>query len=128
MSEALTKEEVFQAIARRRTEVDPLEVEEWGGMIYIRRLDADDLEKTGLLDGVESVANMAVQLMVTCVANERGEPLFTESDMKELARTEFPVVLKVFGAVAKANGLSNEGLEEAMAAFAGAQRGDSSTS
>lgn len=127
MAEGMTRAEVFEAIDSRRAQVEVLEVEEWNGKVYIRRLDADDLEKTGLLDGNDNVTQMALKLMVTCVADSEGTPLFTEKDVKKLAKSDFPVVLKVFTAAAKANGLSNEGLEEAMAAFAGAQ-GDSDSS
>jgi hypothetical protein len=123
----MTRDEVFEAIAARRAQVEELDVEEWGGKVYIRRLDADDLERTGLLDGNDAVMQMAMKLMVTCVSDEDGNALFTEEDVPKLAKSDFPVVLKVFTAAAKANGLSNQGLEEAMAAFVGAQ-GDKDSS
>jgi hypothetical protein len=120
---ALTRDEIIAAIAARKAEVDTVPVPEWGGDVFIRRLDANDLEATGLLDGGSgaNAAKMAVQLMIICVAAEDGTPLFTEDDRDLLAGAEFPIVLRVFAEVAKINGLSNEELEEAMAAFAAAQ-------
>ena len=120
---ALSREEVLAALDARQRAVDPIEVPEWGGTIYARRLSAADLQAFEALKGVD----FQIRVLITCLADENGQPLLTEEDAAALAGAEFTVALRLFGIVAEANGLSNVNLEAAMVAFGVAQGDDSST-
>jgi len=125
---ALSREEVLAALDARQHAVDPIEVPEWGGTIYARRLSVADLKASGLLAGTSGdPADLPIRLLIACLADENGELLFKSKDAATLAGAEFTVAFRIFAAIAKANGLSNMSLEEAMAAFATAQGSAGST-
>lgn len=126
---ALTRDEIIAAIAARKAEVEPIEVPEWGGTVYARRLSAGDAEKTGLFkEDAEQTAEMTIGLIITCLTDEAGERIFSDEDVAHLTEADFPVVMRVFAEVAKVNGLAAEALDEAIAAFAAAQPSASSSS
>ena len=120
---ALSRAEVLAALDARQHAVDPIEVPEWGLTVYLRHLTAADLRAFEDSHGVE----FQIRVLIASLADEDGQLLFTEEDAAALAGAEFTVALRLFGIVAKANGLSNENLEDAMVAFGVAQGGDSST-
>jgi len=68
-------------------------------------------------DGVEP-KEVAIRVILHCLVTEDGERIFTDDDAGELAKEDFPVIMRVFGFVAKQNGLSTKELEEAMENFA----------
>lgn len=123
---ALTRDDIIAAIAARKDALEPLEVPEWGGTVYARRLSAGEAESTGVFDG--GGADMTVRMLVVCLADEDGNRIFTDEDVKELSAAEFSVVTRVFAEVAKLNGMATDDLDEAIAAFAAAQPDASSSS
>lgn len=123
----LSREGILAGIAARRQLVEPIEVPEWGGAVFIRHLSAAELEETGFLDEGSNGAEMPVRILAACLADETGSPLFAQEDAKVLADAEFAVILRVFAEAARINGLSSEELEAATAAFAQAQGDASST-
>jgi hypothetical protein len=123
----LNKDEILGAIAERRKAVERISVPEWGGDVCIRRMTAADVERTGMADGKRD-ATMFAKVIAACVTDEDGEPLFTEKDVKALQEADMEASARVFAEIMRVNGLMDEELEEAVAGFAGAQPGSSSSS
>lgn len=121
----LTRDQIIAAIDARKAEVTPIEVPEWGGTVYARRLSVGDVEASG---AYEAGSNSTVLMIITCLADEDGNRLFTEKDIASLTAAELPVIMRVFAEVAKINGLETDDLEEAIAVFGAAQPDASSSS
>lgn len=124
---ALTREDILAAIAARKAAVEELEVPDWGGTVYLRRLSVEALRATGFLDGTGDPSEVPLRVLAASVTDEHGSPLFSMDDVKALAEAEFQTVIRVFTEAARINGLSSAELEEAVAAFNGAQGDDNSS-
>jgi hypothetical protein len=118
----LTREQILAS--RKERKPVRLEVPEWGGEVYVRVLSAAD--QMALSDGVEP-KEMAIKVILHCLVAEDGERIFTDDDADELAKEDFPVIMRVFGFVAKQNGLSTKELEEAMENFGPSPNGSKSS-
>jgi len=106
----LTREQILAA--RRNRKPQRFEVPEWGGEVFIRVLSAED--QMALADGEDS-KQVPVKVLCATLVDEDGTRLFTDDDAAELAREDFPVIMRVFSEAAKLNGLSTKELDEAMA-------------
>ena len=118
----LTREQILASRKGRKPVL--LEVPEWGGEVYVRVLSAAD--QMVLSDGVEP-KEMAIKVILHCLVDEDGERIFGDDDVDELAKEDFPVIMRVFGFVAKQNGLSTKELEEAMENFGPSPNGSKSS-
>jgi hypothetical protein len=118
----LTREQILAS--RKDRKPVRLEVPEWGGDVFVRVLSAAD--QMVLSDGVEP-KEMALKVIVHCLVTEDGERIFGDDDAGELAKEDFPVIMRVFGFVAKQNGLSTKELEEAMENFGPSPNGSKSS-
>lgn len=126
---ALTRDEILAAIGERKKTTTVVPVPEWGGDVHIRMLTAADLKAVGFFDGARGdAASLPTTVLQACLADADGEQLFTKKDLAELANADFATVLRVFTEAAKINGLSNDELEVATAAFTKAQSDDTSSS
>jgi hypothetical protein len=109
----LTREQILAA--RRDRKPQRFEVPEWGGDVFIRVLSAADqmdLAKEG-----DDPSDTPIKVLVRSLVSEEGEPLFTDVDAAELAKEDWPVIMRVFQEAAHLNGLSTKELDEAMAGF-----------
>jgi hypothetical protein len=109
---SLTREQILAARSSRKP--IRLHVEEWGGEVYIRVLSAAD--QASMSNG-HPESEMPIRLLVKALVDEAGQPIFTDDDVPELSKEDFPVIFRVFAEVAKLNGLSTKELEEAMSSF-----------
>lgn len=117
----LSREEIIAAINTRASETTPVDVPEWGGDVLIRRLSAADAERSGMT-GDQKTPELVARVIAMSLVDDAGERLFSEADVAELAKVDVAVAARVFAACVKANGLSSDELDEAVAAFAEAQR------
>ena len=124
---SLSKEQILAAIAERRKTVAVVSVPEWGGDVCIRRLNAAEVERTGLADGKRDVG-VFTKVIAACLTDDDGAPLFTDTDAEALADADLATVVRVFGEVMRVNDLMDEDLEEALRGFSNAQLESSSTS
>ena len=118
----LSRDEVLAAIARRRKEVEPLEVEEWGGTVYIRRLSPSEVSETGLGSDKDNKDPSIFPVVLAATLTDRhAELLFSTEDVEELAKADMALVARVFGEVVRVNGLMTPELAEALAELKGVQ-------
>jgi hypothetical protein len=118
----LTREQILAA--RRDRKPQRFEVPEWGGDVFIRVLSAAD--QMDLAEGTEA-KDTPIKVLIRSLVSENGEPLFTDEDFAELAKEDWPVIMRVFQESAHMNGLSTKELDEAMAGFAQAPDESSSS-
>jgi len=111
---SLTREQILAARNREDRKPVKVSVPEWGGDVYLRVLTVAD--QVNLSEGVKP-AETPIQVLLMCLVDEQGTRIFGDEDGDELAKEEFPVVLRLFGEAAKLNGLTSKELEAAMAAF-----------
>jgi hypothetical protein len=121
---SLTREQILAARNREDRRPIKVTVPEWGGDVYLRVLTVAD--QIDLAEGVKP-AETPIQVLLLCLVDENGTRIFTDEDADELAKEEFPVVLRLFGEAAKLNGLTSNELEAAMAAFSQARDEQPST-
>ncbi len=107
-----------QILHRDRGKPVLIDVPEWPVAVYARKLSAQD--QIELSDGSDA-KELPFKIILHCVVDENGERVFSDEDEPILRDEEFPVVMRVFGFVAKLNGLSSKELEDAMANFVPAQ-------
>lgn len=118
----LTREQILASRAERKPV--PLEVPEWGGEVFVRVLSAKD--QMELSEGIKPT-EMPVKVIIHCLVDEAGEPIFADEDFETLAAEEFPIIMRIFAVVAKLNGLSTRELEEAVETFTSAPDESSSS-
>ncbi len=110
---SLTREEILAS--RKDRKPVRLEVPEWGGEVYVKVMSAAD--QAALSENVEA-SEFPIRVIIHCLVDEQGERILTDEDAPELAKDDFPIIMRVFAFVAKLNGLSTKELEDAMANFA----------
>jgi hypothetical protein len=122
----LSRDEILAAVKTRAEDYTSVDVPEWGGQVLLRRLSAADAERSGLTSGDDTDEQVA-RVLAMSVVDEEGNLLFTEDDIKELAKIDVGVAAQVFTTAVKINGLGSEELDKAVAAFTEAQRDNSSS-
>jgi hypothetical protein len=108
------RERILASRAGRERLIE-LRVREWGETVWIRTLSAKD--QAGMIGGPEG--ELPVRVLIKALVDADGAPIFSEADLPALMDEQFPVIYRVFAAVAKANGLTTKELDEAIAKFQG---------
>jgi hypothetical protein len=106
------REQILASQGERKPE--PLEVPEWHATVWLKQMTVAD--QVALSEGTKP-ADMPVAVLLHCLVDENGERIFTDDDREALAGESFAIVLRVFVAAAKLNGLSTAELDEAMQSF-----------
>jgi hypothetical protein len=109
------RERILASRAHRSSPIE-LAVPEWGETVWIRVLSARD--QAAMADDGDRGA-MPVRILIKALIDADGAPIFSDADLEELLDEQFPVIFRVFSAVAKANGLTTKELDEAIAKFQG---------
>lgn len=125
---ALTKEQIEAAVAARAADVAKIEVPEWGGDVYLRKLSAQAVEQLGLADGKRDAATVAKTIAYS-LTEEDGTPLYddVEAGGAIFAQLDMATVARVFAECMRVNELLDEDMEAALARFTEAQHDDSSS-
>lgn len=116
---ALGKDEILNA--DDLDELREVEVEEWGGTVYVGKMNSkerDKLEessytlntKSGEVEDV-SMEGYRARVCALSICNEDGERVFNYSDWKKLAEKSADAVDTVFEEAADLNGLTQEDIE-----------------
>lgn len=107
------------AIRRSGLKRELVEVEEWGGEVFIRAMSVRDREEfVELYGGDDEDADNApypadVWLALKCVCDEDGNRLFGEDDASVLLDQPMSAVQRVGKACMKLNGLTRDAVEDA---------------
>jgi hypothetical protein len=120
----LKTSDILSAVRKRRRAVTPIDVPEWGGVVYARRLTPDEAEQVGLAEGTRD-AGIIARTLAVALCDADGEPLFT--DPEPLKEIDIELASRLFIDCLRVCGLSDEKLEEAVADFDDAQSGSSSS-
>jgi hypothetical protein len=94
---ALTKESIKNA----RRKFEPVQIEEWGGELLIRRLSLRDLSA---LQAKETTISTQVDMIVYSAVTDAGEPVFSDEDREFLANEDAAVIGKLCREINRING------------------------
>lgn len=82
-----------EAILKAKLKTKTVPVPEWGGDVKIREMTAAEMQAQGMefigpngQPDVRRAKDVYARLVVKCVINEAGEPIFTEADVPELSK------------------------------------------
>lgn len=101
----LTRDQILAAGDASARAVAPVPVPEWGGTVYVRLLD---LPQALAWSGEQDTARKAALLVRFAVADEEGNPLFTDEDLDWLARQPQLTLQRVSVAALEHNGLTRQ--------------------
>ena len=94
-------------------------VPEWGGDVYVRGMtgaerdsfEASIVQTRGKKQSVD-MTNVRAKLASMTICDEKGTRLFTEQDIKELAKKSASALQRVFGVAQKLSGIGDTDIEE----------------
>lgn len=118
MSEDLDRDRILSA--PDTTQPVPVEVPEWGGVVYIREITAaerDAWEMRFIGGGPGRTQNIRAGLLVYALCDREGKRLFADEDIGRLGRKSAKVLDRLFDIARRVNGLMVEDLEAARADF-----------
>ena len=115
---SLSKDDILSATD---AQVETVKVPEWGGTVYIRVMSGKELEEltesfaedNGTTQA-ERVRGLRARLAALTICNEKGERLFTNSDVEALQQKNALVLDRIFTAAQKLNGISEDSAENTL--------------
>lgn len=124
-------------LAAQDLELLPVEVPEWGGTVYVRRMtgpELDDWQLAGYAlvdaspaDPYAAGRNVRARLVLATACSADGLPLFRKEDLPALQQRAGVALGRVYEAARKHNGLAPETLDELEGKAEAAPSGDSAT-
>ena len=109
---ALSKEQILAADDMGLKEV---EVPEWGGNVFVRVMtvgERDSYENEWIVNKNKGVENFRSKFLQRVLRDEKGELLFTASEIDLLAKKSARVITRIWEAAMKHNALSDGDVEE----------------
>jgi len=109
---ALSKEQILAADDMGLKEV---EVPEWGGNVFVRVMtvgERDSYENEWIVNKNKGVENFRSKFLQRVLCDEKGELLFTASEIDLLAKKSARVITRIWEAAMKHNALSDGDVEE----------------
>lgn len=105
----LTRDAILANVDTDRVEV---KVPEWGGSVYVRRMNGLQREAfesimTAQVEGDGEVQNRRASIVVACTVNEAGELLFSFGDIKSLVLQPWTALDRVANAAVLLNKLGD---------------------
>jgi hypothetical protein len=109
---ALTADQILAADDLGLLKVD---VKEWGGEVFIRvmtvgELDAYQKEWVGKKE--VGVDNFRTKFLARCLCDDKGQRLFTDEQIEQLASKSAKVVSRLFDKAAAHNAITEKDVEE----------------
>ena len=102
------KDQILSANDRR---LEPLEMPGWGCTVYLKALSASAAETMAGMS--TSNKDSLAKLAVLVIANEEGDLVFDQGDVKALGERSLDSLKRLTDAALKMNGLTKEAVEEA---------------
>ena len=109
---ALSKEQILAADDMGLKEVD---VPEWGGSVFLRVMtvgERDSYENDWMINKSKGVENFRSKFLQRVLCDEKGELLFTASEIDLLAKKSARVITRIWDAAMKHNALTDDDVEE----------------
>jgi hypothetical protein len=111
---ALTKEQILAADDLGLLE---MKVKEWGGSVFIRVMscgerDAYENEWVAAKAKNSGVANFRTKFLARCLCDDKGERLFTDAEVEQLAKKSARVMSRVWAKAMEHNALTENDVEE----------------
>jgi len=109
---ALSKEQILAADDMGLKEV---EVPEWGGSVFLRVMtvgERDSYENDWMINKSKGVENFRSKFLQRVLCDEKGELLFTASEIDLLAKKSARVITRIWDAAMKHNALTDDDVEE----------------
>ena len=108
----LTKEQILAADDMGLLEV---QVPEWGGSVFIRVMtvgERDAYENDWVLNKTKGVDNFRAKFLAKCLCDDKGQRLFSESEVVQLAGKSAKVMSRIWQRAMEHNALSEKEVEE----------------
>ena len=97
-----------------KTEI--VEVPEWGGEVTVKLMTGTERDKfeASVLDdkGKFKKDNLRAKLVLKCVVDEQGKPLFQPADLEALGAKSSVALDRVFAAAQRINRIGEQDIEE----------------
>jgi hypothetical protein len=109
---ALSKAQILAADDMGLKEV---EVPEWGGSVFLRVMtvgERDSYENDWMINKSKGVENFRSKFLQRVLCDEKGELLFTASEIDLLAKKSARVITRIWDAAMKHNALTDDDVEE----------------
>lgn len=87
---------------------EPLNVPEWGGIVYVRTLSAFERDSLEMSWDATKRRNFRARLAVATVCDENGKDLFELRDIETLGNHPSPALVRVGDLAMKLNKLTSE--------------------
>lgn len=117
--------------------IEPMDVPEWGGTIYVRSLTAQERDSydramvrvgpRGEAQTSNALNNVRALLLVRCVTDKGGTRLFGDKDATALGKKSSAVVQRVWAVAQRLSGMDAEEQEAIAEDFVEAQPDDDSS-
>ena len=112
MNMALSKAQILAADDMGLKEVEVLE---WGGSVFLRVMtvgERDSYENDWMINKSKGVENFRSKFLQRVLCDEKGELLFTASEIDLLAKKSARVITRIWDAAMKHNALTDDDVEE----------------
>ena len=100
-----------QIISANDTKVEPVEVPEWGGTVYVRVLRGTDRDQFEEWINKEKDRAVRCRFLVLSLCDERGSLLFTPDQVSQLGEKSGDVLARVFDRAWDINYLSAKAVD-----------------
>ena len=106
----LTADAIFSA---NDANLIPVEVREWGGTVYVRVCSVGEMEsyQREFAEKREGMDQWRAKLLVRCLCDKDGKPLFTAEQVDKLGTKSVKVMSRLFDLAMKHNAVTNEDVE-----------------
>lgn len=106
----LTADQIFAA---NDMSLVPVEVPEWNGTVYVRVMSVGEMEayQREFAEKREKMENWRSKLLVRCLCDKDGKPLFTAEQVEKLGAKSVKVMSRLFDTAMKHNAVTNEDVE-----------------
>ena len=112
----LTKEIILKADDLKKELVN---VPEWGGDVYVRGMTGADRDKfeasivqTRGKDQTLNMVNIRAKLASMTICDEKGNRIFTETDVKDLSNKSAHALQRIFVVAQKLSGIGDDDVKE----------------
>lgn len=111
----LTAEQIRAANQQRRTQVQEVDVPEWGGKVYVRRLSADDRDALAAASKAHEQTGQPLRGWVAalCLSDDKGTPMFyAPQHSEELGAMDGAAIERIVNAAFEFNGLTEKAIAD----------------